>query len=189
MVSTLAHAAQYWLCTPGFHGFQMSLAMYVCTLHRDPLKVPTLHIVYSTLKDHHRISRLQASVTCTCTNPCVVMHCRLFQNVEVEKLVRSMKDLKLIPHCWQSSDFPDHSPSPRTSPGRPIGRRGLDASPSPSRSVGRRSLDTPTSELGGGAVKKRKSPSSEKVTHQQVMKLREYFSNITMSPVKQVQTS
>ena len=97
--------------------------------------------------------------------------------------MQQMKTLRLIPQCWQSSDFPNMSPispSSRTSPLRPSGRRNLDKRQSPGSGF-----------RGGGTEKRRKqSPSdgSRVVTRQQMTKLRDYFSNITMSPVKQVHT-
>lgn len=106
------------------------------------------------------------------------------QSVEVERLMQQMKALRLIPQCWQSSDFPNRSPispSSRTSPLRPSGRRSLDKRQSPG-SMG----------FGSGGTEKRRkqSPSegSRVVNRQQMTKLRDYFSNITMSPVKQVHT-
>lgn len=110
-----------------------------------------------------------------------MIHSLPSQSDEVEKLMKLMKELRLIPQCWQPSDFPNRSPmspSSRTSPRRPSGRRSLDKGVSPGKGFGE-----------GGTEKKRKRSPSEGtrvVTQQQMVKLRDYFSNITMSPVKQI---
>ena len=54
---------------------------------RDPMKVPSLHIIYSLLKDHHRISRLQVSFVIM---SCIVTICCLL-SISTVVVVRKMR--------------------------------------------------------------------------------------------------
>ena len=111
------------------------------------------------------------------------------QNVEVERLIQRMKELRLIPRCWEPPDLSastrrgsSFSPSPSSSSSY---SRAADSTPSscttpPDRTPARRKRMLATSPSKGA------ERDTSGVTPQQMTKLREYFGNITTSPVRRV---
>ena len=94
--------------------------------------------------------------------------------------MKRMKKLKLIPHSWQPEVLMSGTPAPNVSPGPSPGHgsRGgpLGMSPSP-RAVGWR-RDTGEAKMEQSRV----------VQEDKVEKLKDYFENIRLTPVKKVAT-
>lgn len=160
------------------------------------MKVPSLHIIYSSLKDHHRISRLQASATMWCYDiiywshdllfinfPVVVLLLLLmFQKNEVDRIVQSMKVMKMIPHSWQPEALMSRSPVSKTSPGShpQNDERGMGSSRRTSQS--RRAIEGKRDKVES------KLDRSHVVPDDKMEKLKDYFKNVRLTPVKKVAT-
>lgn len=106
-------------------------------------------------------------------------------------MIKLMKSLKLIPQCWEAADV-SPSRSTTTSPSKGTTSSRSTVPPTSPRTPPRRQLVGDkvrgVDPSRGLLTEERGGDGSQLVTPQQMAKLKDYFGNITVSPVKQVHT-